>query len=74
MYESCRSFDFAVDSGMPQGSNLGSLLFVIFIVHLCRNIYSPKLLFADDLEIYLIVCSYNLYLVSIDCIIFLIND
>ena len=45
------SFSAPVLSGIPQGSFLGSLLFVIFINGLPDNIRSDSFLFADDTKI-----------------------
>lgn len=54
-YMSHESNHFYPSSGVPQGSNLGPLLFSIFIDDLCDMLSCHKLLFADDLKIYAIV-------------------
>ena len=45
---SCR----AVESGVPQGSVLGPLLFLIYINHVGSRLASNYKIFADDLKLY----------------------
>lgn len=49
----------AVSSGVPQGSHLGPLLFVVFINDLIDRLSCPALLYADDLKIYVDVESHE---------------
>jgi hypothetical protein len=52
-YGTERSVDFTATSGVPQGSNLGPLLFSLFVNDIGRGIlHSRFLLFADDLKIF----------------------
>ena len=46
-----------VTSGIPQGSVLGSLLFVIFINDLPSNINYNTYMFADDTKVYNIITN-----------------
>ena len=47
------SHDKPVISGVPQGSVLGPILFLIFISNIDQTIISKCVLFADDLKIYM---------------------
>lgn len=41
-----------VPSGVPQGSHLGPLFFLVYVNDLCTNITSKFQMFADDLKLY----------------------
>ena len=47
------SYSVNVTSGVPQGSVLGPLLFLIYINHVTSGLLSKFVLFADDLKLYL---------------------
>ena len=57
MLEGERSSEVPVTSGVPQGSVLGPLLFLLYISDLPQNIQSQVRLFANDMAVYLTVSS-----------------
>lgn len=56
----CQSVMYKSTSGIPQGSNLGPLLFLAAINNIIRNLDNVKgLLFADDFKCFHIINSYE---------------
>lgn len=66
-YNGHKSTCFIAKSGVPQGSNLGPLLFLLFINDICVDLNCEVLMFADDLKIFRSVNSSN------DCLVLQTN-
>lgn len=52
-----RSRSFCAMSGIPQGSHLGPLIFLLYFNDVHYVIGGPRLSFADDLKIFMRICS-----------------
>lgn len=53
----CSSDSFHATSGIPQGSHLGPLIFLLYFNDVHLVIKGPRLSYADDLKIFLRICS-----------------
>nr|CAH7744555.1 unnamed protein product [Callosobruchus chinensis] len=62
-YNGFSSSTYIANSGVPQGSNLGPLLFIIYVNDLCESLACNKLMFADDLKLFASISDWN------DCVI-----
>jgi hypothetical protein len=71
-YQNFVSKSFTPTSGVPQGSNLGPLLFLLFINDMVNVITCEKLLFADDLKLFIRIESdsdFNLLQNNLDAVV-----
>lgn len=51
------SVEYIMTSGVPQGSSLGPLLFLVYMDNLLSSLTCPALAYADDLKIYLVISN-----------------
>ncbi|XP_045471735.1 uncharacterized protein LOC123678645 [Harmonia axyridis] len=58
-YNGFRSFEYELKFGVPQGSNLGPLLFIIFIDDLLCSLNCEALAYADDLKLFMRIHGIN---------------
>ena len=56
-YKSVKSGRFPTPSGVPQGSHLGPLIFILFVNDLTNRLDSHHLMYADDLKIFRVISS-----------------
>ena len=54
------SYSVPVVSGIPQGSALGPVLFLIYVNDVVRDISCPVKMFADDIKLYMLFDATNL--------------
>ena len=63
-----QSRQMSVSSGVPQGSVIGPLLFLVYINHVVSHLSCKYCLFADDLKLYLAFLFPSLITYHLICI------